>query len=71
VTPPDLDSLQPSGRADKPSNRPATVGPETTRITPIITAAPGDMPGISAAAAAASGQVISTPMMVSLTTMGS
>jgi hypothetical protein len=52
-------------------NGPTTVGPETARITPIITAAPGDRPSSSAATAAASGQVISTPMMISLTTLAS
>jgi hypothetical protein len=45
----------------KPCNGSTTVGPETARITPIITAAPGDRPSSSAATAAASGQVISTP----------
>ena len=48
-----------------------TVGPETTRITPIITAAPGDMPSSSAATAAASGQGISIPTMIGLTTLAS
>ena len=43
------------------SSGPTTVGPETTRITPSISAAPRDMPSSGAATSAASTQVISTP----------
>ena len=49
----------------KLSSGPTTVGPETTRIIPSITAAPRDMPSSGAATDAANAQVISTPMMIS------
>ena len=48
----------------KRSSGPTTVGPETTRMMPSITAAPRDMPSSGAAADAASTQVISTPRMI-------
>jgi len=48
----------------KRSSGPTTVGPETTRMMPSITAAPRDMPSSGAAAAAASTQVIRTPRMI-------
>ena len=48
----------------KRSKGPTTVGPETTRMMPSITAAPRDMPSSGAATAAASTQVIRTPRMV-------
>ena len=48
----------------KLSSGPTTVGPETTRMMPSITAAPRDMPRSGAATEAASTLVISTPSTI-------
>src|SRR6266567_6162398 len=50
------------------SSGPTTVGPETTRMTPSMSAAPFDMPSSSAAKRPANAQVTGTPMAMSRTT---
>ena len=42
-----------------------TVGPDTTRMAPVISAAPVDIPTSSAANAAPNAQVIATPQLIS------
>ena len=42
-----------------------TVGPDTTRMAPVISAAPVDIPSSSAANTAANAQVIATPQVIS------
>jgi len=43
------------------SSGPTTVGPDTTKIAPVISAAPADMPSSSPANTAANAIVIGTP----------
>jgi hypothetical protein len=45
------------------SSGPTTVGPDTTRMAPVISAAFSDMPSSHAASAAALANVINTPML--------
>jgi hypothetical protein len=48
----------------KRSSGPTTVGPDTTRIAPIMSAAPADMPSSRAANTAANAHVTGTPMAI-------
>ena len=52
----------------KRSNGPTTVDPDITRMTPVITAAPADMPSSSAANTAPKTHVTGTPTAISLIT---
>ena len=47
---------------------PTTVGPDTTKIAPVMTAAPNDMPRSGRAHAAAIAKVMGTPTNTSLGT---
>ena len=66
---PGQDVLEPFGLGrTKLSSGPTTVGPDTTRMTPIMTAAPQDMPRSDAATRPAKTQVMTMPTQISLTT---